>query len=172
MEKKKKKLSESLLGFRPYSYYLLYYFQNIFASMILFDPYDGNPRNWVLYDHPYLQMKNKTKQNRHTERWLCWETSKVRLNLLARLLVFFLYSLLSAFSNLWFSPGLNKIFLLFTNSLSCTLPIPMYECLKLKRADFFSCFCLRSVVYSYFLRSDFDGYSLTDNWFVWSSGKL
>lgn len=40
----RKKLSVSLLGVRPYSYYLLYYFQNIFASVILFDPHDGNPR--------------------------------------------------------------------------------------------------------------------------------
>lgn len=58
----KTKLCESLLSFRSYSYYLLCYFQNIFASVILCDPHDGNPRKWILYDHPYLQMKNKTKQ--------------------------------------------------------------------------------------------------------------
>ena len=47
------------------------WFQNISASMILFDLHDGNPKKWVLYDHPYLKMKNKTEQ-------ILWEVTLSR----------------------------------------------------------------------------------------------
>lgn len=126
----RKQLSESLLGFRPYSYCLLYYFQDIFPSVILFDPLDGNPRKWVLYDHPYLQMKNKTKQNRYSESWLCWDTSKARLRSPGFLACIFFYSLLSAFNNLWFSLGLGRIFLLVTNSLFCFPAHYLFLCMS------------------------------------------
>lgn len=98
---------------------VIYYFQNIFASVILYDSHDSNPRKWVLHDHTYLQMKTKTKQNRYCERWLCQGTCKARLGspVFLACIFFFFYSLLSAYNNLWFSVGLDRIFLLFTNSL-------------------------------------------------------
>lgn len=103
----------------------IYYFQNIFASVILYDSHDSNPRKWVLYDHPYLQMKTKTKQNRYCERWLCQGTCKARLGSPVFLAcIFFFFSILCSLPTTIsdFSVGLDRIFLLFTNSLFC-LPV-------------------------------------------------
>lgn len=38
--------------------------RTFFASMILFNPHDGNPRKWVLYEHPFFkdEKQDKTEQ--------------------------------------------------------------------------------------------------------------
>ena len=149
-------------GLQTIELLFIVWFQNISASMILFDLHDGNPKKWVLDDHSYLKMKNKTEQ-------VLWEVILSRykpnkgLDLLASSIVFFntiLCSLPSAISDLLMA-WIEFFYCLSAPYLfPCTLPISTYKCLEQKLNRFPPLLFWRSAVYHYLLRFDFDGYPL------------